>query len=213
MKNNPLVYIVAIAALVIASALLFPGQTTSSKSNNATSVSSNRARHRTLSRSVKGGNASISDTEQLPELSLPGKHGEKMRGQKETYVSTTAMLFPQQPADTSKPQSVAMVGPVSLDGDLRALPDIPQVEREDEQRLNRYPSVGGAPGVDDPLRAIKTSAIPQAMPTPLATFAGITSAQSACGCLPPDTDGDVGNSYYIQAVNSRFKILDRKSVV
>ena len=47
------------------------------------------------------------------------------------------------------------------------------------------------------------------MPTPLATFPGITSTQSACGCLPPDTDGDVGPSHYIQAVNSRIKIIDK----
>ena len=47
------------------------------------------------------------------------------------------------------------------------------------------------------------------MPAPIATYAGITSAESACGCLPPDTQGDVGPNHYIISVNSRIKIIDK----
>ncbi len=47
------------------------------------------------------------------------------------------------------------------------------------------------------------------LPAPIATYPGITSAQSGCGCLPPDTQGDVGPNHYIQNVNSRIKILDK----
>jgi hypothetical protein len=47
------------------------------------------------------------------------------------------------------------------------------------------------------------------MPTPIATFAGMDSTQSGCGCLPPDTQGDVGPSHYVQSVNSSIKIFDK----
>ncbi len=47
------------------------------------------------------------------------------------------------------------------------------------------------------------------MPTPTQNFGGITAATSGCGCLPPDTDGDVGPNHYIQSVNSSIKIFDK----
>ena len=76
------------------------------------------------------------------------------------------------------PQLVPMVGPVSQDLDLRALPEIPQVEEENEQPLMRHPFPRpGKPATNDPIRAIrKKNQEAVAMPTPSATFPGITSA-------------------------------------
>jgi hypothetical protein len=48
-----------------------------------------------------------------------------------------------------------------------------------------------------------------AMPGPLLTFDGVNSAASQCGCLPPDTDGDVGPNHYVEAVNVVFKVFDK----
>lgn len=110
-----------------------------------------------------------------------------------------------------QPEVQRLVGPVSQDGDLRTLPDIPQFGDMDEVRLTRYPRLktGRAPEKYEASKIVRTLMAPAAMPAPLATFPGITSAQSLCGCLPPDTDGDVGPNHYIQAVNSRFKILNK----
>ena len=47
------------------------------------------------------------------------------------------------------------------------------------------------------------------MPPPVLTFDGINSAQSACGCLPPDTQGDVGPNHYMQTVNLVFAVYDK----
>ena len=47
------------------------------------------------------------------------------------------------------------------------------------------------------------------MPPPLLTFDGMNSAQSGCGCFPPDTDGDVGPNHYVEAVNDSFKVFDK----
>jgi hypothetical protein len=47
------------------------------------------------------------------------------------------------------------------------------------------------------------------MPGPLLTFDGINEAQSSCGCVPPDSDGDVGPNHYVEAVNVAFKVFDK----
>ena len=47
------------------------------------------------------------------------------------------------------------------------------------------------------------------MPTPLLTFDTIDSNLSGCGCLPPDSDGDVGSNHYIASDNSSIMIFDK----
>lgn len=47
------------------------------------------------------------------------------------------------------------------------------------------------------------------MPGPLLTFDGIDSNLSACGCVPPDTDGDVGPNHYVASVNSSIMVFDK----
>jgi len=101
-----------------------------------------------------------------------------------------------------------MAGPVSQDQDLRNLPYIPSDTESEEERLMRHPQLRSK-GRDDAFQAVRQIAQVVAMPAPIATYAGITSAQSACGCLPPDTQGDVGPNHYIQNVNSRIKIIDK----
>ncbi len=110
----------------------------------------------------------------------------------------------------STPQLVPVLGPVSQDQDLRTLPYIAPNPEKEERRLMRHPlSQTPSQQKSDPLQAVRQFTQAVAMPTPSATFPGITSAQSGCGCLPPDTDGDVGPNHYIQAVNSSIKIIDK----
>lgn len=110
-----------------------------------------------------------------------------------------------------KPDIVKMVGPVSQDRDLRSLRHIPQGgETEDDVRMSRHPRLkGSGPEKFDTVKITKRLFEPVAMPTPIATYPGITSTQSGCFCVPPDTNGDVGPNHYIQTVNSRFKIMDK----
>lgn len=108
----------------------------------------------------------------------------------------------------SVPQRIPMVGPVSQNRDLRTLPYIAPEREQEERRLTRHPRRQSLGKTDVP-RAVKQSQQLVAMPTPIATFAGMSSAQSGCGCLPPDTNGDVGPNHYIQSVNSSIKIFDK----
>ncbi len=146
-------------------------------------------------------------------LLIPAKNW--MSGASERVRAAPGRVDPVEPIISaqaaSTPDVVDMIGPVSQDLDLKDLPYIPPTEREEvEPRFRRHPlKPGKDPVKSDPYQAVNDLLVPAAMPTPLSTFAGITSAQSACGCLPPDTDGDVGPNHYIQSVNSRIKIIDK----
>ncbi len=128
-------------------------------------------------------------------------------------AGSSAFAQPRQTAKVSaKAEVLRIIGPVSLDRDLRQLPEIAQRgEEEEEGPMRRHPFPRrGVPAKTDPIQAVRQSiAAAIHMPGPTATFPGITSAQSGCGCLPPDTNGDVGPNHYIQTVNTRFKILDK----
>ncbi|HSS22812.1 MAG TPA: DUF4214 domain-containing protein [Pyrinomonadaceae bacterium] len=118
-------------------------------------------------------------------------------------------VAPQQPKIT--PDVVSMVGPVSQDQDLRELPYIPPNVEEDEAPLRRHPFESGPidQAKQDPFRAVKELLVPAAMPSAFFTFDGIDSNLSGCGCLPPDSHGDVGPNHYIQTANSSIRIHDK----
>ena len=115
--------------------------------------------------------------------------------------------------DRPAPDVVALVGPVSQDLDLRALRYVAPTSEEEEIPLRRhpFPLAGGqiqqSQFTQQLMQRVLTP-IPN-MPSPMLTFAGMNSTQSGCGCLPPDSDGDVGPNHYINSVNSSIKIFDK----
>jgi len=109
------------------------------------------------------------------------------------------------------PDVVQMVGPVAQNQDLRSLPYIPPNKEVEERRLTRYPHPEtGSPERQGSFPLIRKLLRPApTMPLPLLTFDGMNSAQSGCGCLPPDSEGDVGPNHYVNAVNTSIKIFDK----
>ena len=84
----------------------------------------------------------------------------------------------------------------------------------DNERLPR--SKGPFPNVSTPDGALERDAAPfsisPAMPSPSATFAGISADDAAVVAgrfAPPDTVGDVGPNHYVQAVNTVLRIFDK----
>src|SRR5439155_21157534 len=85
------------------------------------------------------------------------------------------------------------------------------------RRLTRYPlpmtdtpagsQASGFPHLQSLLGTILR--LVPSMPPPLLTFDGINSSASGCGCLPPDTNGDVGPNHYVQTVNPGFRVFDK----
>jgi hypothetical protein len=88
--------------------------------------------------------------------------------------------------------------------DMPALAPAPGQAPENE-RLWRLPA-GGA-GAPDPL--VQRAAGPGLIPAPLFSFDGLTNVNSV---IPPDTQGDVGRTHYVQWVNISFQIFTKSGV-
>jgi hypothetical protein len=123
---------------------------------------------------------------------------------------------PRQAAPgTQRPDVVQMIGPVAMNQDLRSLPYVPNEGETEKQRLTRYPRPETGPPPPLPSTSwlqkfMKGLSRPTPkMPGPLLTFDGENSSQSACGCLPPDTNGDVGPNHYVEPLNVAFKVFDK----
>jgi Carboxypeptidase regulatory-like domain len=92
---------------------------------------------------------------------------------------------------------------------------VPTGEREIEADLLRVkPNVQVPAGFVDP--AVQTIPGALAAPTPMANFEGqssVDSGGSAAGCLctPPDPNGAVGPTQYVQMVNSVFSVYQKTS--
>src|SRR5438067_923089 len=105
-----------------------------------------------------------------------------------------------KPTAAAKSQAVAGLAEVvpfiaagSHDKDLRELPYAPPTHESEPVRRMRH-RLAQTPSTvkSDPPMAVKQSAQTAAMPSPITSFDGISSSQSGCACLPPDTHGDVG---------------------
>src|SRR2546422_10736081 len=46
------------------------------------------------------------------------------------------------------------------------------------------------------------------MPSPLLNFDGVPFPGVACNCAPPDTNGEVGATQYVQIVNEGFQVFE-----
>jgi hypothetical protein len=116
------------------------------------------------------------------------------------------------------PDLVRLVGPVAVNADLRDLPYIPPAPHIRKQRLDPDPwgDVGASPIeasrlVQLPALITGTLRPEPTMPSPLLTFAGINfgSTRGIGAGTPPDTDGDVGPTHYVQSVNTAFQVFDK----
>ncbi len=148
---------------------------------------------------------------------------EKSAGARESSAAqaakSKAQAAKQAQPPSAPPDVVKMIGPVRQNQDLRSLPYVAPKSETEEFRLTRHPfplTGSGGParsgtstlGQLSPLTKKLLRPVPN-MPAPLLTFDGMNSVQSACGCLPPDSDGDVGPNHYVNAVNTRIKIFDK----
>jgi hypothetical protein len=132
-----------------------------------------------------------------------------------TKQSSRSATTRQDAPGTQTPDVVQLVGPVRTTTDVAHLPYIPNEGEIEEQMLTRYPRGKGAPpplAPSSPLLKRLTDNLfrpTPTMPPPLLTFDGINSVESACGCLPPDTQGDVGPNHYVEVVNVAFRVYDK----
>jgi hypothetical protein len=118
------------------------------------------------------------------------------------------VTFTLDPEDTtiSAPRAGDPVPAVSFDGDLRDLPQIGPSGKTPAIEFERTDGLLPDPSFVDPL--LQAGETPNVIPSPSVSFAGLDLDNWGAG-WPPDTQGDVGPSHYIQAVNTSIGIYSK----
>jgi Carboxypeptidase regulatory-like domain len=113
-----------------------------------------------------------------------------------------------RPTDAGKPIEISMPRAGSTTIDLRKLPQAPPIKRERPEReppdITRVELPGGPPAVSAPSVPGRNAPAP---PT-IANFDGLDFATWGAG-HPPDTNGDVGPTYFIETVNTSIGIYQK----
>jgi HYR domain-containing protein len=92
---------------------------------------------------------------------------------------------------------------------LRNMKQLPIVQRpEHEAALN--PKIPRN-HVDQPDPVVQSFLAPDVMPSTILNFDGIVFPGVACNCAPPDTDGEVGLTQYVQMVNEGYQVFNKST--
>src|SRR5438105_1739476 len=99
---------------------------------------------------------------------------------------------------------------------LRDLPAIwpptpPKGEEAHEANLNPQLPMFNHVDVPDPVvdHGLLGLLVPEAMPAPILNFDGIPFPGVVCNCAPPDTNGAVGATQYVQIVNEGYQVFNK----
>src|ERR1043166_3628784 len=94
--------------------------------------------------------------------------------------------------------------------DMKQLPIVKRGERE----ANKNPKISHShKDRPDPVVQTGGGAPPTNMPGALLNFDGTPFPGVACNCAPPDTNGEVGNTQYVQIVNEGYQVFDKATGV
>lgn len=90
---------------------------------------------------------------------------------------------------------------------LRDIPSAPQRLQKEYvvKPMLRIPTTH----VDAPDPVVQRSLSPLAMPATMLNFAGIPFPGVACFCAPPDPNGEVGDTQYVQMVNEGIQVFNK----
>jgi hypothetical protein len=90
--------------------------------------------------------------------------------------------------------------------DMKPLP----IELQGEREANENPTVPSS-HVDSPDEVVQNGHVtePSAMPAAILNFDGIAFPGVVCNCAPPDTDGEVGLTQYVQIVNEGYQVFNK----
>ena len=89
--------------------------------------------------------------------------------------------------------------------------DVPQARQDREAAEN--PKIPNS-HIDSPDRVIQRGSVLQFLapniPAPILNFDGIPFPGVGCNCAPPDTNGAVGATQYVQMVNEGYQVFDKR---
>ncbi len=89
-----------------------------------------------------------------------------------------------------------------------------QVEKKAEKEANENPKVPATlKHKDSPDTAVQgssfTSQLATSMPATSLNFDGVPFPGVGCNCAPPDTNGEVGATQYVQIVNEGYQVFNK----
>ncbi len=91
---------------------------------------------------------------------------------------------------------------------LRDIPPAPLVKKSPSVE-NENPSMMGGSHKDQLDTVVQKLMAPLVMPAPILNFDGIPFPGVSCNCAPPDTDGEVGATQYVQMVNEGYQVFNK----
>ena len=87
------------------------------------------------------------------------------------------------------------------------------VQRVQEHEAAANPRVSTGVHKDVPDQAVQKETLlgqlAPSIPAPILNFAGIPFPGVVCNCAPPDTNGEVGATQYVQIVNEGYQVFDK----
>src|SRR6266542_2591824 len=147
-----------------------------------------------------------------------------LSGAQVTKISTGAFFLPRVfgsamlqspavPAGIEPAQGNGVIVGISYHNDtsppLRDMKQLP-VELRPEREANPNPRVPRHHR-DIPDEAVQDQAVSPSIPGTALNFDGIPFPGVACNCAPPDTNGEVGSTQYVQIVNEGFQVFDKST--
>ncbi len=120
-------------------------------------------------------------------------------------------ISPVRPAGKAAPRDSVIVG-VSYHNDtsppLRDMKELP-IESRAEHEANENPKLPSH-HKDASDQVLQSQHVPSPnMPGTTLSFDGIPFPGVACNCAPPDTDGEVGLTQYVQIVNEGYQVFNK----
>ena len=100
---------------------------------------------------------------------------------------------------------------------LRDMKPAPYPGKSKEHEANENPKIPHPNHIDVPDEAVQDQSaslialFAPAIPSPVLTFDGIGFPGVGCNCAPPDTDGEVGQTQYVQMVNKGLQVFDKST--
>jgi len=145
-------------------------------------------------------------------------------GQRATYGLVRASNSAAAASSTASASAASSFGPTVIDGiyqgespPVSQLPILPVIPGPLHTRDNESLRSGGS-NAQDPVVQHRKGAGP--LSAPIQNFDGIClpfgppcNEASSCSCLPPDTNGEVGATQYVQTVNTDFAVYSKTGQV
>jgi len=193
MKRTPLLFLLCVALLVFTLFHLDPSHA-ESESSSAVLV------HETFSQ----------HDDKLKPVA------QKVESAKNTGVNFERQQLPQSATNPDQDQKpdIAVVASYQNDTSIRLRDMKPHPVLKTEHEANKNPKIptrhkdSPDPVVQDRFDILKSMATPN-MPSPILNFDGIPYPGVACNCAPPDPNGEVGATQYVQIANEGFQVFNK----